>query len=67
MCYRSTEIRSRVMEAYVPRTPLGWKLLSLRKKAVEKGMRLLSVDEILEELRKRRGEIEDATNCSRGV
>lgn len=55
------------MEAYVPRTPLGWKLLSLRKKAVEKGMRLLSVDEILEELRKRRGEIEDATNCSRGV
>jgi hypothetical protein len=45
-------------EEYVPRTPLGRKLLQIRKKAIQAGMKLLSADEILEEVRRRRGEIE---------
>lgn len=45
-------------EEYVPRTPLGRKLLEIRKRAIQAGMKLLSVDEILEEVRRRRGEIE---------
>lgn len=60
MSYRSTEIIfPEVIEAFVPRTPLGRKLLSLRIQAIQAGMKLLSVDEVLEEVRKRRGELED--------
>lgn len=43
---------------YVPRTPLGKKLLALRAKAVSAGMELLSEDEVLEEVRRRRGGVE---------
>lgn len=46
-------------EEYAPRTALGEKLVSLRKKAVAAGMRLLSEDELLEEVRRRRGELEN--------
>ncbi len=44
---------------YVPRTPLGERLLRLRRRAVNSGMRLISADEVLEEVRRRRGELED--------
>ena len=44
--------------AYVPRTPLGKKLLALRAKAVSAGMEILSEDEVLEEVRRRRGGVE---------
>jgi len=59
MSYRSTEIICPEMtEEFVPRTPLGRKLLSLRIQAIRAGMRLLSADEVLEEVRRRRGELE---------
>jgi len=60
MSYRSTEIIfPEVTEPFVPRTPLGRKLLSLRLRAIQAGMRLLTEDEVLEEVRRRRGELED--------
>ncbi len=46
-------------EMFLPRTPLGKRLLRLRRKAIEAGMKLLTEDEVLEEVRRRRGEIED--------
>jgi len=45
--------------SYRPRTPLGKKLLELRMQAIQKGMKLLSEDEILNEVKRRRGELED--------
>lgn len=60
MSFLSAEITSPgVTTEFSPRTPLGKRLLSLRLRAIEAGMRLLSADEILEEVRRRRGEIED--------
>ena len=60
MSYRSTEtIFPEVTEVFVPHTPLGKKLLSLRIRAIKAGMRLLSADEVLEEVKRRRGELED--------
>lgn len=44
---------------YVPRTELGKRLLLLREQAMRAGMKLLSVDEVLEEVRRRRGELEE--------
>ena len=49
---------------FVSRTSLGRKLLSLRIRAIRAGMRLLSADEVLEEVRRRRGELDDEDNCS---
>jgi hypothetical protein len=43
---------------FVPRTALGRKLLDLRNRAIAAGIRLLTEDEVLEEVRRRRGEIE---------
>jgi len=43
---------------FVPRTALGRKLLYLRNRAIAAGIRLLTEDEVLEEVRRRRGEIE---------
>lgn len=43
-------------EEFIPRTALGAKLLSLRNRAVASGVRLLSEDEILDEVARRRGE-----------
>jgi hypothetical protein len=58
MSYRSTKIIFlEATEAFVPRTPLGKKLLSLRTRASAAGMRLLSADEVLEEVKRRRGEL----------
>ncbi|GEM_PF-981022 len=60
MSSRSTKVVfPEITEEFVPRTPLGRKLLSLRTRAIQAGMTLLSADEVLEELRRRRGEIED--------
>lgn len=49
---------SRWESDFVPRTALGKKLLDLRNRAIASGIRLLSEDEVLEEVRRRRGEIE---------
>lgn len=43
---------------FVPRTALGRKLLEIRNEAIAAGMRLLTEDEVLEEMRRRRGEME---------
>ncbi|HLI47526.1 MAG TPA: hypothetical protein VKV18_02385 [Chthonomonas sp.] len=43
-------------ETFVPKTPLGRKLLAIREQAIQAGMTLWSVDEVLEEVRRRRGE-----------
>lgn len=45
--------------AFIPRTALGAKLLALRNRAVASGMQLLSEDEILDEVARRRGEFEN--------
>jgi len=42
---------------YMPRTPLGRKLMALREKAIAGGMPLMSSDEISEEISQRRGEL----------
>lgn len=42
---------------YQPRTALGEKLIAIREQAMAKGLRLLDADEIVEEVRLRRGEI----------
>ena len=47
-------------EEFIPRTVLGLKLLALRNRAVASGMRLLSEDEVLEEVRHRHGELENS-------
>ena len=44
---------------FIPRSDLGRKLLELRKRAIDEGMRLLSEDEVLEEVRRQRGEQDD--------
>ena len=60
MSYPSTEILfPKITEEFVPRTPLGRKLLELRNRAIQAGMRLLNADEVLEEVKRRRGELED--------
>jgi len=54
-----------ITEAFVPRTPLGRRLAALRGKAIRAGTKLLTEDEVLEEMRCRRGELEDdETNLS---
>lgn len=50
---------SRWENHFVPKTELGKRLLDLRNRAIASGIRLLSEDEVLEEVRRRRGEIED--------
>src|SRR4030065_453315 len=41
-------------KSYKPRTPLGEKLIALRKKAIAKGMLLMDAGEISEEISRRR-------------
>ena len=40
---------------FIPRSDLGQKLLELRRLAIDDGMRLLSEDEVSEEVSQRRG------------
>jgi len=44
---------------FIPRTALGKTLVTLRTKAIAAGMKLLSEEEVLEEVQRRRGEFED--------
>ena len=44
-------------KSFSPRTALGRKLMELRQRAIAKGLRLLSEAEIIDEVRRRRGEI----------
>jgi hypothetical protein len=44
---------------FYPQTPLGKKLYSLRKEAIASGIKLLSEEEVLEEIMRRRGELVD--------
>ena len=54
------EVQSQVEKIrLIPRSDLGRKLLELRKRAIDEGMRLLSEDEVLEEVRRQRGEQDD--------
>ncbi len=48
-----------VKDEFIPRTPFGEKLLSLRKKAIRAGLKLLTEEEVLEEVKRRRGELEN--------
>ena len=57
---QATEVFSARWETVLtPRTDLGKRLYALRNKAVIAGMKLLTEDEVLEEVRRRRGELED--------
>jgi hypothetical protein len=48
---------------FTPRTEFGRRLCALRNKAIAAGMKLLSAEEVLEEVKRRRGEINaDETN-----
>ena len=50
---------------FKPKTELGKKLYALRMKAIASGMKLLSQDEVLEEVKRRRGETaENETHLS---
>lgn len=53
----SEELEEEKSEEYVPRTPLGKRLFEIRKRAIAAGMKLLSMEEILEEVRRRRREL----------
>ncbi|MCL2010115.1 MAG: hypothetical protein FWG71_06160 [Synergistaceae bacterium] len=44
---------------FTPRTKLGKRLFALRTKAVHAGMKLLSEEEVLEEVKRRRGELKE--------
>ena len=44
---------------FTPRTELGKRLSALRAKAVYAGMKLLSEEEVLEEVKRRRGELKE--------
>ena len=44
---------------FTPRTELGKRLAALRAKAVLTGMKLLSEEEVLEEVKRRRGELKE--------
>jgi len=54
---QATEVFSSQWETvFTPQTDLGKRLYALRIKAVNAGMKLLSEEEILEEIKRRRGE-----------
>lgn len=44
-------------EELKPRTPLVRQLLAIRRQAIRQGLKLLSLEEVLEEVQRRRGEI----------
>lgn len=52
-------IRDPILDHYKPRTELGRRLLALRGAYLEAGGKLMSWDEINEEVRKRRGGMSD--------
>ncbi len=58
--YSSVSIITKLVDApmhrYQPKTALGKRLIAIREQAIAKGLRLLNSDEIIEEIRRRRGE-----------
>jgi hypothetical protein len=52
----STATARRKKKAFIPKTPFGRRLLQLREQAIAEGMTLMTADEILNEVKKRRGE-----------
>ena len=52
---------------FVPKTELGKKLYALRMQAIASGMKLLSQDEVLEEVKRRRGGAHNMTESGKGV
>jgi len=58
-CQSLNVFLSRWETVFTPRTELGRRLYTLRTKAVEAGMKLLSEEEVLEEVKRRRGESEE--------
>jgi hypothetical protein len=48
-----------ILDHYQPRTEIGHKLLALRRAYLESGGKLMTWDEIDEEVRRRRGGLED--------
>lgn len=44
---------------YTPRTPLGQRLWEIRQRALAEGMQTLNHDEVLLEVKRRRGEIDE--------
>ncbi|RJQ50956.1 MAG: hypothetical protein C4530_20785 [Desulfobacteraceae bacterium] len=59
---RTTLDGSRKIAGYIARTALGMSLVALREKAICAGMRLLSEEEVLEELKCWRGAAENPKN-----
>lgn len=55
--FQTSEI-SMELHKYKPKTALGKKLLALRQQAIRRGLRLLSAEEIIQEVKRRRGELE---------
>ena len=53
------ENKKKLMAAFAPRTVLGRKLWSLRKQTIKSGVKLLNADEISEELKRRRGGLQE--------
>lgn len=62
---RGVTISRLVERSLERRTALGRRLIALRERAIAAGLRLLSDDEVLVEVKRRRGEVEgDETNLS---
>lgn len=60
-CSQVSEIRApTTRQKYVPKTPLGERLLVLREQAIARGIPLLTEVQILEEVMRRRGELPGA-------
>jgi len=58
-CQSINVFPARWEKGFIPRTDLGQRLYALRTKAIAAGMKLLSEEEVLEEVKRRRGEIEN--------
>lgn len=58
-CQLLSVFQSGLETGFTPKTELGRRLYALRTKAVVAGMKLLSEDEVLAEVKRRRGEIEN--------
>ncbi|MBF0460807.1 MAG: hypothetical protein HQL87_05365 [Magnetococcales bacterium] len=50
-------------QGFHPQTDLGRRLWEIRQRAIASGMKLLSQDEVLAEVRQRRGESDQAHLC----
>jgi excisionase family DNA binding protein len=55
--FRQEVFSSQWETVFTPRTDLGKRLYALRAKAVVAGMKLFSEEEVLEEVKRRRGEL----------